>query len=67
MIQIDSTSISAVRRQELMQGHHTKLNTIGMQKVSSNCNFRVKNENSFFSNENRLVTPFTPNSQKGSK
>ncbi len=67
MFEIDSVSISAVRRQELMQGLHLRPNSMGMLKVSSNCNFRDKNEDSFFSNDCEGMTPFTPNSQIGSK
>lgn len=67
MFEIDSISISAVRRQELMQGLHLRPNSIGMLTISSNCNFRDKNEDSFFSNDCGWTTPFTRNSQIGSK
>ncbi len=67
MFEIDSISISVVRREELMQGLRLRPNRLGMLNVSSNCNFRGKNEDSFFSNDCECMTPFTPNSQIGSK
>ena len=51
MFEIDSISISVVRRQELLQDLHIGPNSMGMLNVSSNCNFRDKNEDSFFSND----------------